>query len=218
MTFSGHTRKLFSDIMKFRCPGVSVCLLLLLAACTDSDGGASQAIPRPKAWPRLNIATSDSMTAVPGMPVEVLVNPTALWEVQETDPPGLTVTYPEVNTRIFYTFIKAGGEARNNDIIERRQQRISLNLNGAPAETVHSLPNESTGASGVIVEATSAASTPVQLLARLPGWIVSATAFIDSDNPTLNYDSIRPVVKALRHDMARTLPALAFPESSADQR
>lgn len=174
-----------------------------LASCSRSDDRS--ATPLPTAWPRIDISAADSMTVVEGLPVEVRVNSRAEWHSDSADGlPALTVTYPGANTYIYYTFIPVRDEEERAGILERRSERIALNLNGAPAQTIHAgAPDDDSQA--VIVVASTGTQTPVQLLAQTPGWVISATSFIDDPRAAVAYDSIRPIVDVLRSDMERTV-------------
>lgn len=185
---------------------VAVTGMLATGCAGEKEGDEqSQAVPLPVAWPRLDISTSDSMRTVQEVPVEVLINPEADYEIVEGDPKGLTVTYPKVNTKIYYTFIAPSDSAERRKIIENRMQRISLNLNGITAETLHDETEQ-----GVLVVASSGSQTPVQLLADLPDFVVTGTAFFMDPATSVAYDSISPIIKVLEYDMSRSLPMLKF--------
>ena len=179
---------------------------LFISCCSQSSENGTGAVPLPKAWPRIALTTSDTMVSVPGTPVSVQINPAASWLMEETDPPGLTVTYPGAGMRIYYTFIIPENQLSRERILDLRRQRISLNLNGLSAKTIHG--NSASGGEAVVVVAESGAQTPVQLLASLPECIVSATAFIENPSASLNYDSIYPLIKIVEHDLLKTLPGL----------
>lgn len=193
---------------------ILMCALTCLFNCSCGNSGSDTAfspVPLPKAWPRIDISTSDSMTPVPELPVGVKVNPLAAWETLETYPPGLTVTYPNGSAKIYYTFIETPDKTERDRVIEMRMQRISLNLNGTPAKTFHSSVNESEPQiGGALVVALSGTQTPVQLLAEKPGWIVSGTAFIDDSRAVVAYDSLLPLIEVLQFDMAHSLKDINF--------
>lgn len=178
-------------------------VLMLVAACHSSTDDAS--VPLPKAYPRLALPVADSLVTVDSLPVEVRVNPHAAYSIISKMPAGLTVSYPSIKSNIYFTFIKPTDTADRERIIKARQERISLNLNGIPAETIHD-----TEGKAVIVLAKSASGTPVQLLAEVDPYIVTATAFIDDSDISASYDSIAPVINFLYDDMARAIPVLNF--------
>lgn len=186
--------------------GVACAAVATGCGHTDSDRGAR--VPLPTAWPRIDVSASDSMARVPGLPLDVLINPAATYEILETYPPGLTVTYPRGAARIYYTFIETDNDADRQKVVDMRRQRISLNLNGTPAVTRHGHSPDNADGEAVLVAATSTSQTPIQLLADMGQFVVTATAFVDT--PRARYDSIYPLYKVLEHDLSRTLPALTF--------
>lgn len=179
----------------------------VFCACAQKEKEETTSVPRPVAWPRLPVESSDSMVDVTGLPVEVRVSAKATYDVLETYPPGLTVTYPSADTKIYYTFIPVTDENRDA-VLNARQQRINLNLNGAPARTFHS--SDGSDRQSVLVVAQSGTQSPVQLLAVLPDYVVTATSFVNDPGASIRYDSIAPLFEVLAQDMARTLPAFKF--------
>ena len=176
----------------------------MLTCCSSSDNN-NNSIPLPVAWPRMALTTSDSMITVNGTPVEVRMNPMAKYEIVSTNPPGLTIRYPDGGTDIYFTFIEPESPEQRSQIIESRLERMSLNLNGVQAKTYHSSSSD-----GFLVVAMSGTQTPVQLLADLPDYVVTATAFIHDPRVSQSYDSIRPLIDILQHDMSKALPNINF--------
>lgn len=172
----------------------------MTSACSGENSSADRFdVPLPVAYPRLPVAKADSMVLVPGLPVPVYINPECSYIILETDPPGLTVTYPGANTDVFYTFINVDSDRQRERVLDGRLDRISHNLNGAPANTLH--PDENT----VLVVAQTGTQTPVQLLAVKDNTVVTATAFVHDPRATAAYDSIAPLFGILADDLARTL-------------
>ena len=191
-------RKLFFHIL--------LAVTFMVTSC-KSGGERDFSTPLPEGWPRPNIAVSDSISVIEGLPLEVRKNLMADYFIEEIDPPGLTIVYPTIGTKIYFTFIEIHNEEQRDKILEARQKRISLNLNGAQATTIH----DQQGLAALVV-AQSASQTPGQLLVNLPYYVVSATAFIDNRNAYMNYDSIYPIIKVLEHDMRKALPQINFNE------
>lgn len=189
---------------------LSGIVTLLIGAVVAGCGGSEtpSVSPRPVGWHRFNVSISDTMTEAKGVPVRVLVNPTATYELVNGELDGLTVTYPGVGATIYYTFIKPKDGHEKDIVLENRRKRIELNLNGAPAETYHDKSEDDKSA--VLVVATSGTQTPVQLLADMGDYIVTATGFLSDANAVNAYDSIRPLTDLLKHDMSRSLPSVKF--------
>ena len=188
---------------------LTVAFLTVTIACGNADADKPASRPLPRAWPRPPVTVSDSMDLVPGLPVGVSVNPAAQYEIKETDPPSLTVRYPGLEADIYYTFVIPVNEDMRKKIIEARQERISLNLNGLPAQTLHgqsSIPS----AEAIVVVAQSGTQTPVQLLADLPQCVITATAFLHNPRVTQMYDSIKPVIDILRHDIMKSVSMFEY--------
>lgn len=190
---------------------LSVSLGVGLSCSSDNqETGSEESVPLPYAWPRLPLPETDSMKSVAGVPVDILINSAAEYDVLETYPPGLTVRYPKSGVEVYYTFIKPETEREREAIIDARRQRISLNLNGIPAKTIHS--TDGGESSGVLVTASSGSQFPVQLLAETQGWIVTATSFIRASEKPLPYDSILPLIGLIEKDMKRTVKGVRFEE------
>lgn len=151
------------------------------------------------------------MKVLEDMPVPVAVNRQATFEVEEINPPGLTVRYPGVGADIYFTFVETPPGTDRQKIIEARQERISLNLNGVPARTFHTPEGEDND--GVLVVATSGTQTPVQLLVNMPEYVVTATAFLHDPRVSMAYDSIKPLIEVLKYDMSHALPGVKFEEA-----
>ena len=179
----------------------------VLAACS---GKKQSGTPLPTAWPRLPVTAYDTMLTVSGAPVDIDINPEASARVVEGSPTGLTVTYPKAGAEIYYTFIETASPEAAREIIEARQERIGLNLGGVSAKTLHG--TNAAGDEALLVVSTGGAQTPVQLLAVVPGYVVSATAFIHDPRASVAYDSIRPLVEVLQHDVSRTLKGFTYDE------
>lgn len=185
--------------------GVLLTLWFVLTGC--GNGSQTPYVPLPKAWPRLNVAASADMDTVFDGPVPVLVNPSTSRAFGDNGVPSLTVTYPSAATDIYYTFVPVGDESEKEEVLRNREQRISLNLNGLEAST---LKGSGPGGTAVLVVARGATQTPVQLLADMGRFVVTATAFVKNRQTAQSYDSIAPLVDVLVHDMKRTLPGLTY--------
>lgn len=180
-----------------------------MISCGENDKSDRYGVPRPVAWPRLPVSVSDSMTEVEGLPVKMFVNPKVTYSQNKTDHQGLTIVYPpEANAEIYFTFIKAKDETERRRIIEARQERISLNLNGLPAMTIHGKGTE--GSEAIVVVAKSGTQTPVQLLAEMPGYVVTGTAFLKDPRVSMAYDSIKPLIEVLEYDMTHALKGIKY--------
>lgn len=191
---------------------INIIVLMLCVGLPIMFSGCKKAIqsyvPLPIAWPRLPLAESDNMKMVENLPVKIAINECATYNIIDEKILGLTVTYPKVNTQIYYTFIPVNAVDEIDEVIDSRLQRITLNLNGADAKTLHGSDKEDN--QSVLVVATSGTQTPVQLLASVPGYVISATSFVGDPKAATTFDSIRPLVDMLEADMRRTLPGFNY--------
>ena len=180
-------------------------LFLLCFATGCDDGSRSTGVPLPKAWPRLPIEMSDSMKAVEGIPVEVFVRSSSEIQLMHGPTPGMTVSYPGTDAKIYFTFIPIETDEQKSFVIKNRRKRIELNLNGVSATTLHSGNGEA-----VLVSASSGTQTPVQLLGSVPGYVITATSFLDGRDASERYDSLAPLMKVLETDLIRAVPSFRF--------
>lgn len=188
--------------------GVFLCLC---CGCTSTDdsGPGPATVPRPTAYPRLDLPDTTTSVLSDGLPVAVKISKAAEYTVTPADkerPAGLTVDYPKATgASVYYTFIPVNS-GNIEKVLEARRERISLNLNGAPAHTTHAFGD---GIEAVIVTAQTGSQTPVQLLADVDGrWVVSATAFVHDASSAFSYDSIRPLYDRLTDDLTSALGPL----------
>lgn len=180
-------------------PAILLALLPAAMGCTESQTGTSDsATPLPHAWPRQQVPPAQYDT-LEGLPVPLAVNTRAT--VQRVDQ-GVTMDYPMLGSSIYVTFIPVPS---TTDSLERitagRLERMSLNLGSTPARMQR---NDLTG--DIMVTATAGTQTPAQILARRPGYIVTATAFVHDAHATVRYDSVQPVMDALARDMRVLVP------------
>ncbi|MDE6498344.1 MAG: hypothetical protein K2L21_06775 [Muribaculaceae bacterium] len=181
---------------------VIAILAAMLAACGGSDG--RDAVPKPRAYPR--IAVADSVFApVPGaaIPFEACTAAQA-----QVDSAGrwITLSYPAYGATVYVTLSEAPDQERMAAMIDNRRERMSLNLNGAPASTGH-ITSLDGSFEGVLLEAPGT-GTPLQFLAT-DGYrrLVSGVAQLSTAG-TAPHDSVRPILAALRRDIIHALKNL----------
>lgn len=178
-------------------------LALLVASCGGNDG-RHNAVPLPRAYPRITVADS-VFSPVPGaaMPFEASTAATV-----QADSAGrwLTLRYPAYDAEVYVTLSQAPDQDRMGAMLANRRERMSLNLNGAPASTTH-ITSLDGSFEAVLLEAPGT-ETPLQFLAT-DGHLrmVSGVARLSAAS-TAPYDSVRPVVAALRRDIIHALKTL----------
>lgn len=174
---------------------------LLLAGCTGGSDNRATAIPRPTAWPRIQLYDS-VFTAVENAPVNLEANNAATLTVKNDKNYGLDIGYPAYNATVYVTVISNINDSHTlAQVLDGRRERISRNLGTTHATAMQQTNNH--GFECIIVEAGAATQTPAQLLAwnREKGVVVTATAFLSSPVTAQNLDSIAPVNHALARDL-----------------
>ncbi len=171
--------------------------LFLAASC--SNGGREPAVPRPQAWPRVEVYPP-SYREVNGL----MVNDSARVEPGEADG-WFDIVYPAYNARINCTLTTASSEADLARAIENRLERLERNVGGAEGELTE-LTSEG-GIGCMMIVAPGAPATPVQFLATdsvsrlLSGTVVFASR-------ELKPDSVAPAVEAVERDVVYLLTRL----------
>lgn len=180
-----------------------VCILAaVVGACSGSD---SKPVPRPHAYPRLDLPLS-FYTFPDSLPLRHAINNKA--RVRIKSPQAFDIIYPTMGVTVYCTLIPARRDSF--DILwEGRLKRIDTNLAGAPTHTVESRSKE--GFHGMVVVTETVSQTPVQLLATNAdrSLIYSATSFVHDRTAPERYDSIAPMYTVLQHDLAYALSFLA---------
>lgn len=185
----------------------ATAVVFLATACSSPENKPADTLPLPIAYPRLPLPETDSSVTYTGLPIDINVNAAAcITDVPDATTPGITVTYPQTGTQVYYTYIPAPTPAYAMEVTDARMERIHLNLNGARATSTTMTGDSDT--QGLLVRTTSPCQTPVQLLVSGPGYVLTATAFVAAGGP---YDSIRPLYDLLEHDMLRSVNHLCAP-------
>lgn len=186
-----------------RLSAISAIAGLLLCACGPRDGRGAPPVPKPDAWPRIEIAPEAYGQSIDGF----AVNDSAT--IEPGDSAGwYTLSYPAYGaaTRIYLTMARTapGGLA---DAVANRIERMALNAGGGRSQLTELM---SEGGYECRVMTTPAGTvTPVQFLAfrRSGGEIVSGALFIDGA-ATAEPDSFAPVVRAVERDIIHALKHL----------
>jgi hypothetical protein len=178
-------------------------LMLCLAGCGQSpDGGP--AVPRLKAYPRVEVADS-AYSVVAGLPMSMQVNTAAVATMEQREAARwVNVAYPANDVAIYLTFTPVT-VATVDDVVDNRVERMALNLSGNDAEMLQfDTPD---GLSAQVVTSW-AISTPVQFIATDNRTIVvSGAAFVEKLSASTR-DSLRPVVEMLQRDLIHTIKTL----------
>ena len=175
-----------------------LCLLALTAACGRNEA----AVPRPKAYPRIEI---------PDSVYNVFSGPFAAFEFNascdtvQSSKTALDVLYGPLNARLYTSQQQFKASENLTEAIANRNTRISLNLGGSQART-STFVNEA-GFECRIVTALDPVPTPVQFYCVSgDGRFVSGAAVFSDVSGSA--DSIAPAVRALERDVIRLAGSL----------
>lgn len=176
--------------------------IFLLSGCSQGEKAVN--IPRPEAWPRVDLYT-EKMDTVAGVPLLFEANADALSSSRREDAGWwVNVRYPLYHATL-YVSITPVDTTSEQEVIDNRVERISRNIGGRTTEMT-----ELTTPSGFHASVTMtrmASVTPVQFIATLPGmWVVSGSLALDQ--APASPDSIAPVLEAVHGDVIRMLQHL----------
>jgi len=174
---------------------------MIAAACGD---GTPAPTPRRHGYPRIQVYDS-CYSAVPGAALRFEVNCMAEARV-DSGGRWLTVGYPLYGADLYITFTRAESSASLSAALDNRRERMVLNLGGADAATTHI--SSVGGFEAALVEAPGS-GMPLQFVATDGGRYVASGAVQLIDGAYAPYDSIRPVVAALRRDIVHALSQLS---------
>ncbi len=180
----------------------AIAALLLGASCSRGGEGAP-AVPKPDAWPRIEIAPEAYGRSIEGF----AVNDSAI--IVPGDSAGwYTLSYPcyGPSARVYLTLARPQRGALA-DAVANRIERMALNAGGGRSQLTE-LTSEG-GYECRIMTTPAGTVTPVQFLAfrRNGGEIVSGALFIDGA-ATAEPDSFAPVVRAVERDIVHALKHL----------
>ncbi len=176
--------------------------ILLLGSCSHGEKAVN--IPRPEAWPRVELYT-EKMDTVAGLPLLFEANADALASTSKEDAGWwVNVRYPQYHATLYISMTPVD-TVNEQEVIDNRVERISRNIGGRTTEMT-----ELTTPSGFHASVTmtrTASVTPVQFIATLPGmWVVSGSLAFDT--APSSPDSVSPVVEAVHGDVIRMLQHL----------
>ncbi|MDE6097896.1 MAG: hypothetical protein K2G24_03315 [Muribaculaceae bacterium] len=180
-------------------------LLVLSALLFSSCGTRDDASPRRRAYPRVNLYDT-VYKPVDSFPLRFEANsavplrmPRAGW---------LDIAYPRYGATVHLT-VADFPSGRLADEIDRRRERMSLNLYGMTAETRH-ISSADGSFESVLLVSRDPIATPLQFLAvDSCGTIVSGAAYFPGLDASSAADSIAPVVSAVERDLVHALKNLS---------
>lgn len=187
--------------------------LTLLWSCGRGRGDVP--VPRPEAWPRIELPTPDYQPTKLG-DVEFLLNSSATLTTKErgadsTDADDsdiwFDVTYPKIPGATLYLSLSALNDTTGlRKAIANRRQRMELNSGGALTEI---MPVSSAGGwVGEVALTRSSVATPIYVIAHDgSSRLLSGALYLNYPTDT-SADSIAPIVRAVSSDMVAMLESL----------
>lgn len=186
---------------------VAASIPLMLSECGNRD---TTPIPRQKAYPRLALADS-AYVGTDVLPIGLEINAVAtLTKVgDESDNSRGTVwfdiAYPSYDATLHCTFTPVG-QLTLEQVLANRSERIALNLGDATYENTQ-VANPA-GVAGNIYVTRSNMVTPVMFLVTdRRDWVLSGAMTFNAGNVAV-YDSVAPIVKAVRGDIEHMLKTI----------
>ena len=183
---------------------VVFALLLFIASC---GGRKDVSVPRPYAWPRIEVYT-DSMVPVAGLPIRWMANYSAQSEIKSllSGSAWADIRYPAYHATLFLTFICDTSDALDS-VMANRRSRIAVNLGDTPA-TFEEVVSSDRQFRSELITATGLTPSPLQFVSRGEHAVVAGTLFFDI--PPVAYDSVRPVIDALHIEIVRALKSMEY--------
>lgn len=175
--------------------GLYLAAVIALASC--SGGGDNIPVPRPVAYPRIELPDSTYSTVDAGR-VSLQLNSAATYSADSVAKGWITVTYPQDVAAIYITATDLSPE-NADQIIDNRIERLSINTGGLPTEMTSFITPARLHSR--ILTTPSGTPTPVQFIITDHKSILvsgSATARNAASAPA---DSIVPIVKMLERDI-----------------
>lgn len=180
-------------------------LLLLTTAC--GGRGSDAAVPRPVAWPRVEMPDS-SYAVVYARGLRLHVNESAGVNVSPVDGGAwIDVGYSAIGSPHLYLTLTECGPEGTGAVLANRQERVMLNLGGQRCEiTEFATP---AGWECTLVVARGSMTTPVQLLAHDRHRVLSGALTLSlPDSLATDPAMIAPMIDALERDMTVLLKGL----------
>lgn len=184
-------------------PACLACLTIL--TCVACGGGDTRRpVPRPDAYPRLNLPDRSYAFSDTGVKSLNLNKSVSIDTERRGESLWITLSYPGFHEGRFYLTLTTG-EADMASAINNRMERIGLNTAG-----LQSTQTELTSSNGwrcIEVETPGSLTTPVQILAAKGDSLLSGTFFLELP-PSTATDSVAPAADLAAADMLELLKAL----------
>lgn len=192
-------------------PRHHIFICIILTAILVSCGSGDTSVPRPHAFPRIEMYDTVSRVVDLGYGD---IRACAAADIRVKGVGACDIVYPRYGATIYVSIVPAAPDSLDYHWANRNQ-RIALNLEGTPAyDAAVSAP---AGCVARLVVADGVCVTPVQSVCidTVRAVVLNATAFMHNPLPDATsanvapsaVDSLRPVVQALTADLRRLVAA-----------
>lgn len=179
----------------------AACIPLILSECNNSD---VTTIPRRQAYPRISVHDS-VYTTTNLVPINLEISKIATLSARNNTSTWIDIAYPQYNATIHCTYTPVT-LATIHQAIANRNERIALDLGDSFFENTSI--NNPNGTSANIYATHTNMVTPIMFIATdHSSWILSgAVAFNTTE--IVQYDSVSPIINALKRDLIHTMQNL----------
>lgn len=185
----------------------AIFAVMLSCSSCGRRNADDRAVPKPDAWPRIEIPAEIYAADTIG-DVELSLNSTATKVVRSSGGEGvwIDVTYPGFgNTRLYLTVLSVNSDERLREAVENRRERMELNSGGAVTELTELVSDG--GWTGELAVTRSSLTTPVQMLAHDRRHVVTGVFHLNLPADA-SADSVAPIVSAVSRDLTYALKHL----------
>lgn len=185
-----------------------VACIMLLVAIASACGRKSEnaAVPKPEAWPRIELPPDDFRPVEIGK-VEFLINSSARIVKKPSDSSAesdrdiwFDITYPEIpGATLYMSLTDTGDSLKLKNALANRHQRMELNSGGAHTEITQLLSQG--GWVGELALTRSSVATPLYIIAHNGSDNLLSGALYFNYPADTSPDSISPIVRAISRDL-----------------
>ena len=189
---------------------IAIAISLLFSECSNND---SSNMPRRKAYPRIDIHDS-TFSSLPSSPVYFEISTAAKVTLDSVNTGKETgknsrwfnLSYPAYDAVIMCTFTPVN-KTTINEVIDNRTQRMKLNSGNLTSELTE-LTNAN-GFNSQILTTLENKVTPIQFISSdIDDWVVSGAVYFNNNNDSVDLDSKKPIISAIRRDIIHALKTI----------
>lgn len=185
---------------------LTLAALAIFYSC-GNDGARQRPVPKPEAWPRIEVPSAEySMTAIG--PVGFMLNKSAIIDIKKKESGWWAdIRYPHFpDATIYLSVTETTSHDALADAIDNRRERMALNAGGAVTEFTRLTSDGGWAAECALTR--SSLTTPVQFLASDGHSLLLSGALYLILPPDAAADSVSPIVNAVNRDVTKALKNL----------